>query len=392
VFDADVVLPPESVLLHIGPHKTGTSALQSAFHSSRKRLRKQGIRYTGRARQPMRAAIAVSQGRGAHGKDEPEMDLWERLVKEVDGARDRKVVVSSEFFCEADDAAARRIVSELGGDRVHVVVTLRPLSGIFPSQWQQYVQNGLRLTYDEWLEKMLNEPPGGPPSPNFWLRHDHGELVERWVQIVGGDRLVVVVPDERDRGSLLRTFESILGLEAGFLVPESHRTNRSLSLGEVDLVRRLNIEFKKRDWMGQEYHNLMRLGVIWQLLQGEVSGIDEPRMTTPRWAIEAISAAGAASAKRIAASGARVIGDLSVLGAAPSSPDAIRENDEPMPYLPPSSATAVEAVMGAIVGSGYAGSAKERPVGPTVAQSSARDLATELKNRALDRVRPSSTR
>ncbi|WP_392967609.1 hypothetical protein [Streptomyces sp. LN245] len=48
---------------------------------------------------------------------------------------DRTSLISSEFFADApDDATVTRIVDELGRDRVHVLVTLRPLAKIMPSQ------------------------------------------------------------------------------------------------------------------------------------------------------------------------------------------------------------------------------------------------------------------
>jgi hypothetical protein len=88
-------------------------------------------------------------------------------------------VLSSEFFAEADDATARRVIADLGGARVHVVVTLRSLTRILPSQWQQYLQNGFDFRYLEWLEGILSEPPQ-TPTPGFWRRHRHDALVTRW--------------------------------------------------------------------------------------------------------------------------------------------------------------------------------------------------------------------
>ena len=69
--------------------------------------------------------------------------------------------LSSEFFAEADDATARRVIADLGGARVHVVVTLRSLTRILPSQWQQYLQNGFDFRY--WANCPMTSrtrPPG----------------------------------------------------------------------------------------------------------------------------------------------------------------------------------------------------------------------------------------
>ena len=47
-----ILLPPQAVLLHIGPHKTGTTAVQSALASARPRLKTAGVLYPGRADHP----------------------------------------------------------------------------------------------------------------------------------------------------------------------------------------------------------------------------------------------------------------------------------------------------------------------------------------------------
>ena len=52
---------------------------------------------------------------------------------------------------------------------------------------------------------------------------------------------------------LLRVFESMLGLPAGFLVPGERAANRSLTIAEAELVRLLNEEFSRRAWPHRDY-------------------------------------------------------------------------------------------------------------------------------------------
>ena len=127
-------IPEGSVLLHIGPPKTGTSALQGACHSCREAMLEQGVRYAGRTQQSGRAAYAVLGRTHPTLGGAPSIHHWRRLVAEVRNAREARVFVSSEFFAGADDAQAARIVDELGGERVHVALTLRPVSRILASQ------------------------------------------------------------------------------------------------------------------------------------------------------------------------------------------------------------------------------------------------------------------
>ena len=63
--------------------------------------------------------------------------------------------------------------------------------------------------------------------------------------------------DESDRLMLLRVFESMLGLAAGFLVPEERAVNRSLTAAEAELVRLLNSEFSRRAWPHRDYGRFM---------------------------------------------------------------------------------------------------------------------------------------
>jgi hypothetical protein len=232
----------------------------------------------------------------------------------VVAAAGQRVVVSSEFLGAADVETARRAVAALGGPRVHVVVTLRPLVKIMQSQWQQYVRNRATFSYDEWLDGMLNKPPYNKPTPTFWQRHRHDALVERWSAIVGPENLTVIVPDDSDRNFLLRTFEDLVDLPSGLLVAEESSENRSMTLGEIELVRQVNIEARRRQWSDQLYKQLIRHGFSVHLQTNRIPHADEPRVTTPQWALDRAAEIGAAAADKISTLGVRIVGDISKLG------------------------------------------------------------------------------
>jgi hypothetical protein len=315
----DLALASGTRLLHIGPHKTGSSALQSALHLARENLATRGVIYPGRGRQTLFPILAVTGQPGLLGEPSPKIGHWDGLVKIVQDAGDQTVIVSSEFFSQATDAVVKRVVTDMGGPRVHVVATLRPLVRILPSQWQQYVQNGFRLSYAEWLTGILSQPPS-TPTPGFWLRHRHDELIARWADEAGPENVTVVVVDESDRRMLLRTFEELLGLPDGILVPEDEAENRSLTAAEVEIVRLLNHEFKRRGWPDANYAKYMRYGAVRQMKAAHQPGPGEPRITTPDWARERAAEIGAEMAKNIAGLGVRVVGDLSTLGAVQADP------------------------------------------------------------------------
>jgi hypothetical protein len=366
-------------VLHIGPHKTGTTAIQGAFHLARNRLAEAGVIYPGEGRQPLRAILAVTEQPALMGEPAHTMANWEWLLARVREADDQRVVVSSEFFAGASDEAAARIVQDMGGPRVHVVVTLRPLTKILPSQWQQYMQNGYSFGYLEWLQGVLSDPPD-TPTPGFWVRHRHDRLITRWAKVVGPENLSVIVVDKADPQILLGTFEAMLGLPAGFLVPEGDATNRSLTLAEAETVRMINEEFARRAWPSVNYATFMRNGAV-KRMKARPPAPDEPRIVTPAWALKRASEIGTEMVENISALGVHIIGDVSALCTPPddASQEAAAEGSAG-PLIP------AEAAAQAILGAFVAGGVDRLPVAAPP-QPDARTLARALALMGRRRVR-----
>ncbi len=356
------------------------------MHHARPQLRAQGVVYAGRVRQHADAALALTGHRGLRGYPPPTRVEWDRLVRQVGRATDdQRVVVSSEFFGEADVDTAREAVAALGGDRVRVLITLRPLTKIMPSAWQQYVRNGHVTTYDDWLEGMLRRPPYDRPTPSFWRRHHHDALVEKWASVVGPENLTVLVVDENDKDLLTHSVEAMLGLPVGMLQPEPGRSNRSLTWGEIELVRQLNLEFRARKWPDALYRAYV-FPMTQHLQDSYRPGPDEPRITTPQWALERAAEIGAAAAEKIAGLGVRVIGDLEVLGALPAQPqtDSVEiEAQRAHPDVP--AGAAKDAVVGVI-----AAAAASRPAAPASSAATPSSRGSERMRGLLRKARTTS--
>jgi hypothetical protein len=368
-------------LVHIGPHKTGTTAIQGALHLARERLAAQGVVYPGRGRQPLWPVLAVTSQPALRGEPHPEITYWDHLVRDISAAGDQRVVLSSEFFAEADDTTARRVVEDLGGASVHVVVTLRSLTRILPSQWQQYLQNGYHFRYLEWLEGILSEPPR-TPTPGFWRRHRHDTLTARWAAAVGAENLTVIVIDESDRLMLLHIFESMLGLPSGFLIPEERAANRSLTVAEAELVRSLNEEFSRREWPERSYARFMRYGTVEQMKAARQPSPEEPAIVTPAWALNRAAQISAEMAQNIKALGVNITGDISALGSVPEiPPEAVAGTGPAAPLIP--TEAAVRAVLGALIAGGAGGKTTEEILSDVDGKS----LAKTLMKRGQQRVR-----
>jgi hypothetical protein len=371
------VLPDRSVLLHVGLYKTGTTAVQGALFRARPQLAEHGVLHAGKSRHPASAVLALT-GRKMRGTPPPRIEQWHRLVKQVAAADDKRVIVSSEFFGDTDIQTARRAVRELGGSRVHVVVTLRPLAKIMPSQWQTFVRNGSGThSYDDWLEKMLKGEAKKPPS-RFWRRNQHDVLVENWAAIVGPENVTVIVVDDADRGFLFRSFEELVGLPAGLLVAERDTENRSLSLFEIELVRQINIEFRRRGWSDELYRRVVQHGVSIRLSTNRIPHPNEPRLTTPQWALDRAAEIGSAAADKLSSLGVRIVGDISTLGAPMLAGEP---NEATSVYMDLAVDAAREAVIGTILASGVL------TPSPTAESTSTSDLLRIISGRVRHRAR-----
>lgn len=320
-------LPPRAVLLHVGPHKTGTTAVQRSVFDARKALAGHGVVVPYDEPHPRSAVrAAIGHAAGSRGR-EASMAAWRAVADRVRRAQGERAFVSSEMLATADDERIAAIVGDLGADRVWVVITLRSLSHVLPSQWQQHLRNRETLSFDAWLERVLRQPTSRA-AEDFWARHDHGALVRRWADRVGADRVVVVVADDRRPEHLLRCFERLLGAPGGTL-REGPRTNRSFTVGEAELVRLLNLEASARSLPDADYTRLIRDDLCHRL-QARTPPPGDARLRLPAVARDAVVQRQAAIVEEVRASGARVVGDLERLRvepelAPPTAPPPLEE-------------------------------------------------------------------
>lgn len=339
-------IPDQGVLLHVGVHKTGTTAIQAALADAREDLADHGVRYPGKLQAQHRAALALLgrpwgwNSRGGSVMDRRHFDALVRRATKHDG----RVVISSEFFCEAPEDKALETAQSLGGpQQVRVVVTLRNLGKLLPSSWQQYLKYGLTTDYEKWLEDVFANPGASKISPTFWRRHDHGAVIARWSKAVGAQNVNVLVLEDVDRSAQFHAFAQMLGVPADLLVSRMDLTsNRSMTAAEAELLVHLNKRVKKQmQWT--DYVQLVRRGVALNMVESREPDPGEPRLSTPDWALDAAAKQGAASVEAIKGLGVNVYGDLDAL--------AVRVPGSVAPTQPPTELpidAAVEAIVAVI--------------------------------------------
>ncbi|WP_168798347.1 hypothetical protein, partial [Nocardioides sp.] len=318
-------LPAGSRLLHIGLPKTGTTALQAALHAARDELESRGVHNVSKSRHPL-AAAAYGAGRTDDSDDGRLSRRWTQLAGDFATSRARQTLLSSEALCAAAPDRISALKEQLGED-LYVVVTLRSLTALLPSLWQQRVKEGAATSFDDWLHAVLRfEADGG-----FRLGgYDLDRIIDDWGSRFGEDRLVFFIGDPTDRLFTLRAFESLLGVSGVLKLPSMD--NAALPFAEVEMLRAFNLIHDGQDEDAARWAEVVR-GVARQMGERPADGgradAAWQRITAPRWLAEAANEHARRSIAELEGSDALVVGDPRFLLADPQrQPEEVAVPDQ----------------------------------------------------------------
>jgi len=310
----DGIIGPHGVLLHPGAPKAATTAVQSCLAALRQQLWDDGLVYPGNDLNHVaasRAALGMPNIPHEAARDAKKWAGLQRTVTRHEG----RAIVSSELLAVCSDEKAAAVVAALGGERVHVVLTLRSLSAVVPSAWQEGVKAGSTKRFGPFVQEVLANggTAGRDLAGRFWTVHHQARFVQRWADVVGPDRVTVLPLDPARPDAVFRAFETLIGLRPGTLDSSlATHTNRSLTWAEAEAVRSFN---SLVDLPG-EFENVGEMlppQVVSILVESRRPPADEPRATLSPQAVDALVPLATAMTEAIRASGVRVMGDLDLL-------------------------------------------------------------------------------
>ena len=312
----------KSLVIHAGFLKTGTTSLQASLHEHAVDLLKEKVFYP-RVINPHLAveadhhfaAIAlIGKTEGWQDEDrslpsEP-IESWLTLAnayRKFNGTS----IFSSEMLSELTIPNIQRIQSDTGNIPTKVIFSIRGLVKMLPSAYQQKIKFGLiKVSYEQWLEHVFTE--GSAASDQFWLRHNHPEVLKRWAGVFGNKNIHLIVADEHRPEFLFRTFEEISGIRTELKIPERLGKNRSLSIEEMSLMRAINRRFRKaRDW--DDYRIFIRESAAKGLTDRPEFREGHHKLKTPIWAVEKASDLAHSYVREIQALDINVYGNLNSL-------------------------------------------------------------------------------
>jgi len=310
----DGLIGPHGVLLHPGAPKAATTAIQSCLAAIRQQLWDDGLVYPGTELNHIaasRAALGMPNIPHEAAKDARKWANLQRTVQRHEG----RAIVSSELLAVCSDEKAATVVAALGGERVHVVLTLRSLASVLPSAWQESVKAGNREPFGRFVEEVLAKggTAGRDVGGRFWTVHQQARFVRRWADVVGPEKVTVLPLDPTRPDAVFTAFESLIGLRPGTLDPRlATHANRSLTWAEAEAVRSFNTLVE----MPGEFENVGEMlapQVVSILVESRHPPADEPKATLSAAEVGRLAALAVPMVDDIRSAGVRVIGDLDTL-------------------------------------------------------------------------------
>jgi hypothetical protein len=214
------------LFVHIGTHKTGTSALQTAMTFGEDDLLANGVRYVRAGREDAHAHHKLPWA--TRGRKGVPLSIWDAVRTELDASDSAVNVLSTEGFWFA---SAEDIKRELGHRAdVRIVLYLRRQDKYLQSLYKQVIAGGQSVDFSAWLERHKD-------------RGDYLSVVRQWAGQFGPEA-IMVRPYERDGGTIdiIADFMTVLGVDARVALPrrKTGARNPSPRMELMELMRAFN--------------------------------------------------------------------------------------------------------------------------------------------------------
>ena len=223
------------LILHIGPHKTGTSALQRHLALNRRALAARGVAYP-RPIRPVGPLGSVHRDLAEPGDEAERAALIAAYGARIADSGAATTILSAEGLGAGNRDHAAALAPLGDGADVRVVVYIRRIDLFLESLYRQMIRNQVSMERREFR-----------PFANWRLKRgqaDRVALLERWERVFGPGAVVAVPYEPAVPGfDVIDRFAAAAGLEAQMAgLRRWHRlpVNRSLSRSQAEFIRRMN--------------------------------------------------------------------------------------------------------------------------------------------------------
>lgn len=210
---------PQSVWVHIGPHKTGTTLLQNQLLENPEKLRPYSVGYDGES-----YWMGVRLASNSPLEPAELTSLREKWQAQIQRRSESVVILSSEGFIGSQScpwtnsaAVARDLKAILDGFEVRIVFCKRRLHSLYESLYHQFIKEGGTLSIGDFLVAY-------PPEKFEW-----DKILAGYVDCFGSEAIRVIDFEKAmsDPGRYVEYAFGDFGVPLRFRVAEGHPENPS---------------------------------------------------------------------------------------------------------------------------------------------------------------------
>ncbi|MFK4017909.1 hypothetical protein [Cobetia marina] len=224
----------QNLILHMGPHKTGSTYLQKCFHEKSQVLSQSDIIY------PKNYYLFYGHHyllNALNGQDDVE-DVKSTLLNNTDSFKN--VLLSSENFISLSKHGLEKLLKISEGMKVTLVYYIRRPSLRLLSRWQEEIKHGGLDSVDSYFTAHLFKPMQSPEVNNF-------KRINLALNIFGRESVRIIDYDAaNDSNEMLRTFFKALDLEP-VIKDEVQVINKMVDLSEIEIIRYINHRAKSEN-------------------------------------------------------------------------------------------------------------------------------------------------
>ena len=317
--------------LHIGTMKSGSTFLQLTCAENRSVLRQAGIRFFG-----MSTRTAVLDLKRASKLPEAHVGDWPKFAAKV-RATPSDVLISNELLFPIPAETIRQVVAALGSHELRVIVTLRDVTKLVSSHWQERAVDAARGGWTEYCKAVCSTSRNAKGSQGFWAAYDVVPVMARWLELLSADRFTVVVvpPSRSDPRLLWDRFLTAINVPGNGTTLAAY-SNPTMGAISTQLVEDVAAQLKGLPSFDRR--RTLRKVLAKRILTQRSSSEPAFRLTPAQQAV--LKARAIEMADGIRAAGVQVIGDL----------DDMIPADEPAPGIQPDEITDSQLLEAAVFG------------------------------------------
>jgi hypothetical protein len=220
-------------VIHVGPHKTGSTYIQRRLYRVATDLRHLGIfvpsQWNDSPENPSHTGLIGILNRTSMSDGAAVFDAWRNSDHKM-------IVMSCEALCGMPHPALTRLRDLIGDNPIEIVYYVRRWSDLVPSAWQELVRQGGSLTFLDFLMQQVRDPER---SSTINLE----TALQPLIDVFGRTSLCLVSYNsvvETGQDLFTHFAEHFLGLKDVEPSPDD-LVNRSLPPEHIEMIRALNV-------------------------------------------------------------------------------------------------------------------------------------------------------